>query len=134
MPQGCATKRFPYFCFASMPTPFLCALPSRGFWVSFSDMTPLESIRLFNGLSAGELNKIRSAIVERSYAPGETIFREGDPGDGIYFVKSGYVEVSAAVGQTQHRQLSRLAPGDLFGEMAVHNNNPQTATTIAGDN
>ena len=58
-------------------------------------MTTLESIPLFRHLNRAELQALRLIAQERRFAASQEIFREGAPGDGVYFVKSGLVEISA---------------------------------------
>ena len=67
--------------------------------------------------------------LERQYVSGQEIFQEGAPADGVYFVKSGMVEISANKGD--RRVLSRLGPGEIFGEMAVIEHRPRSATASA---
>lgn len=93
-------------------------------------MVILESSKLFSGLNPEEWKSFRKAVQIKSFAPNETIFREGDAGDGIYLVKEGRIEVSAVV-QGERRALSELGPGEFFGEMAVLDNEPRSATIIA---
>src|SRR5580658_7691540 len=71
----------------------------------------LEAISLFRHLNAAELKALRSVTQERKVGAGGVIFREGDPGDGVYFVKSGLVEISG--GKTERRVFSRLGPGEI---------------------
>jgi CRP-like cAMP-binding protein len=61
-----------------------------------------------------------------SYAAGEAIFREGDPGECMYCVKTGVVEVVAG-----GRVLETLEAGHVFGEMALVDNQPRSATARA---
>jgi len=62
---------------------------------------------------------------QRSYAPGETVFRSGDPADGMYAVVEGEVEI-----QLDGRVLERIGPGGVFGEMALIDALPRSATAI----
>lgn len=91
----------------------------------------LKSSKLFTGLIAEELQVLEQTIQTRLYKAGKTVFREGDTGDGIYVIIEGCVQISALVGQGERRVLSRLGPGDFFGEMAVLDNEPRSATTTA---
>src|SRR5947199_3569501 len=59
------------------------------------------------------------------------MFQDGDPGDGLYVIVEGKVQITFLVGQDQRRVLSRLGPGDFFGEMAVLDNHPRSATATA---
>jgi len=59
-------------------------------------LIPIESIDLFRNLSGVELDALRRIVQEKFYPAGREIFREGDPADGVYIVKSGRVGVSRA--------------------------------------
>jgi signal transduction histidine kinase len=92
-------------------------------------MITLETIPLFRQLSRPELQVLRLITQERQFAAGQEIFHEGAPGDGVYFVKSGLVEIFA--GQGERRILSRLGPGEIFGEMAIIEHRPRSAAAAA---
>jgi len=94
-------------------------------------MVALESIALFRGLSPEELRALRMIAQERHFGEQNVIFREGDPGDGVYFVKDGTVEIYSLVGGNTRRTLSQLGPGEIFGEMAVIEHRPRSATALA---
>jgi len=55
---------------------------------------------------------------QRTLAPGETVFDEGDPGDQLYVIQSGEVELIRE-DPSKERVVARLGPGDFFGELAV---------------
>ncbi len=94
-------------------------------------MATLEKSKLFSGLLAAELQALERTAQERAFAGGQVIFKEGDVGDGIYLVKEGRVQISAMVSEQERRVLSRLGPGDFFGEMAVLDNEPCSAPATA---
>jgi len=89
----------------------------------------LETIPLFRQLNRAELQALRQITQERKLVAEEEIFREGDPGDGVYFVKAGRVAIS--VGKNDRRVLSHLGPGEIFGEMAVIEHRPRSANASA---
>jgi signal transduction histidine kinase len=91
----------------------------------------LESVSLFRSLAAAELQALRAIAQERKFPSGQEIFREGNPGDGVYLIKDGLVEISASVGGQMSRALSQLGPGEIFGEMAVIEQQPRSATATA---
>jgi signal transduction histidine kinase len=93
----------------------------------------LESIALFRSLNREELQALRFITQERRLAPNQEIFREGDPGDGVYFVKNGIVEIFSLVGNGKRHVFSRLGDGEIFGEMAVIEHRPRSATATAVD-
>ncbi len=94
-------------------------------------MVTLESCALFRQLSAPELSALRRIAKETSFPAGQVIFKEGDHGDGVYLVRDGRIEISAAVTQNSRSVLSRVEPGEAFGEMAVLETKPRSATATA---
>ena len=95
-------------------------------------MIELESCKLFSALAPGELSQLRAAARELRFAAGSEIFREGAAGDGIYVVQSGLVQISAIVGNKERHIFSNILPGEMFGEMAVVDNQPRSACALAG--
>jgi CRP-like cAMP-binding protein len=65
----------------------------------------------------------------RDFAAGTVLFEEGQPGSDMYVVLSGKVEIRRKVGETEH-VLAVLIPGDFFGEMAILNARPRSATAV----
>lgn len=65
----------------------------------------------------------------RDYAAGDVLFREGEPGDNMYVIQAGSVEIRRKVGE-QERVLAVLPPGEFFGEMAIINQRPRSATAV----
>ncbi|MBA4011966.1 MAG: transcriptional regulator [Phenylobacterium sp.] len=67
----------------------------------------------------------------RSLAPGEALFQAGDPGDAVYVVVEGEVEVRASTQGGRDVRLISLGPGDLVGEMAALDGGPRSADVAA---
>ena len=65
-------------------------------------------------------------IPTRRFAQGDTIFREGERGDEFFVVVRGKVEI-----RTGDRQLETLGPNGIFGEMALIDDSPRSATVVA---
>jgi signal transduction histidine kinase len=94
-------------------------------------MVPLETSKPFRMLSAPEAGVLGQIACERAFSSGEEIFREGDSGDGIYVVKDGLVEISTNVAQNTRKVFAQIHPGEMFGEMAVIELKPRSATATA---
>lgn len=94
-------------------------------------MVTLGKSKLFREMSDFELEAIQAITETRSFSAGEIIFKEGDPGDGLYVVAEGMVLISTIVDSAQPRVLSRMGPGEFFGEMAVLENEPRCASATA---
>lgn len=65
----------------------------------------------------------------RDYEPGAVLFREGEPGDFMYVIQSGEVEIRRTIGDVE-RVLAVLPAGEFFGEMALINQRPRSATAV----
>jgi CRP-like cAMP-binding protein len=65
----------------------------------------------------------------RDFPAGTVLFEEGQPGDYMYVVQSGEVEIRRMVGETE-RVLAILTPGEFLGEMAILNGRPRSATAV----
>ncbi len=72
-----------------------------------------------------------NAVSERGYAEGDVIFRQGDPGDCVYVIQRGEVEVVREDGEGGTVVIARLGVGELFGEMALLTDAPRSATVRA---
>lgn len=62
----------------------------------------------------------------QSFTPGQTIFQEGEPGDNMYVVAEGQVDIMAG-----NQLLETVGPGGILGELAMIDDKPRSATTIA---
>ncbi len=68
----------------------------------------------------------------RTFQAGEVIFSEFEPGDTFYLIQSGRVELVKIIGDVE-KTLDILQPSEMFGEMAILENSPRSATAIALD-
>ena len=91
-------------------------------------MVPLESSPLFHALPPDVRQHLLDAARIERFPDGAGIFREGDPGDGFYVILEGGVEISAMISTTERRVFSQLGAGDFFGEMAVLDEHPRSAS------
>lgn len=86
----------------------------------------IERVELFHGLNRDELVKIFSKGMTMRVAKGETIFHKGTVGSQMYVVLGGKVGVF-----DNNKLLAELHTGDMFGEMALVNREPRSATVTA---
>ncbi len=93
-----------------------------------NDMTAaLKSMALCRALSAPELDAIAAIVETRNVAAGGELFREGDPGDGLFLVVSGDIDVVKR-GPSGEHSLARLAAGGVLGEMSLITADARSAT------
>jgi len=99
--------------------------------MALSVQTILERNRLFRGLSAAALQQICALAIRHPYEEGAIVFSQGDPGDALYGVVTGRIRISASTREGKEMFLNIMEPGDTFGEIALLDGNPRTATATA---
>jgi CRP/FNR family cyclic AMP-dependent transcriptional regulator len=88
----------------------------------------LEHNYLFRGLPDESIDRVAALASRRAYAKDTVIFSQGDEGDALYGVASGRVRISASTQDGREVFLNIMEPGDAFGEIAVMDGLPRTAS------
>jgi CRP-like cAMP-binding protein len=96
------------------------------------DAAFLTQSPLFRNLDEAERAQVLIIGDIRSFPAGQVLFREGEPGDGLYLVVKGSVRISKQ-GSTGEEALAVLAPPAFFGEMALIDNSARAADAIANE-
>jgi len=92
----------------------------------------LSRIPIFEDLSKRELKEFIRISHKRTYKPGEIIFWKGEPGVGMYIVQRG--DVSVFIGENPQKPeivFASLSQGDFFGELALLDDAPRSASVVA---
>jgi CRP/FNR family cyclic AMP-dependent transcriptional regulator len=95
-------------------------------WIRSEHLETLRAVPLFSGLSQRDLMHVLRSTSGVGYERGSELVKEGDTGKGFFIMTKGTAAVS--VGGTQ---VDTLGPGSYFGEMAVLDGGPRTATITA---
>jgi len=93
----------------------------------------LENVSTLKHLDAYERMTVADALVTRQYTRGNRIIREGDAADGMYFIEEGQVRVTIRKNQKEV-EVSKMSEGKYFGEKALVDNSPRTASVYAVGN
>jgi CRP-like cAMP-binding protein len=90
----------------------------------------LAAMPLFTGLSEEALYALAERMLLCHVPAGEDVFAEGAPGDALYVIDTGQVEILSR-GQVGETTLSRLGPDEFFGEMALLTGKPRSSSAVA---
>jgi CRP/FNR family transcriptional regulator, cyclic AMP receptor protein len=91
----------------------------------------LAQVPLFCELSKRDLKMLASSAIQREYPSGTTIVRQGDLGVGLYLLIRGRALVWQSLPNGTDRRLAILGSGELFGEMALLDSAPRSASVTA---
>lgn len=99
--------------------------------MAVDNISLLRNIPLFRELTPQEVMLVLLAGQNKWYGKGDLIIREGDEGDALYIIKSGQVRVAKFDGHGVMRDLAILDKGEHFGELALVDNSPRSASAYA---
>ena len=91
----------------------------------------LGRVPVFSTLEPGDLEQIAQMAVPRSFEPGQVVFREGDQSDTCYVVREGHARAVRSHGDGRTITLATFGPGDIFGELAMFEDERRSATVEA---
>lgn len=102
-----------------------------------ADSTQLAAVRvfrnlpLFAGLTDTETYDILRICGMETWAPGEVLFRQGDPGHSAVLIESGKIEILLETAAGRREVVARLGPGSVVGELGLIDPAPRSATAVA---
>ena len=91
----------------------------------------LSNIKMFELLNEDDRQALAKVVDELSIQAGHTLFQAGDPGDSLFIIKFGEIELYIKDTAGQKIVLTTAATGDMFGELAMLDTGPRTATALA---
>ena len=97
------------------------------------DSAFLRSVAIFSTLEPSELETVAQVLSVRSCSEGAAVFNQGDSGEELYVVHEGRVAVRVRTSEGTDIDVAELGVGDFFGEMAIFENAPRSATCVSVD-
>jgi CRP/FNR family transcriptional regulator, cyclic AMP receptor protein len=91
----------------------------------------LGRVPVFSTLEPADIERIGEVAVPRSFAPGQAVFREGDASDTCYVVREGRARAIRTHSDGRTITLATFGPGDIFGELAMFEDERRSATVEA---
>jgi len=91
----------------------------------------LGRVPAFSTLEPSDLERIAQLAVPRRFEPGQAVFREGDASDTCYVVREGHARAIRTHGDGRTITLATFGPGDIFGELAMFEDELRSATVEA---
>ena len=95
------------------------------------DKELIKKAAIFATLDEDEIDRVVEICKEQSFKFGQTIFKEGEPGNRLYIISTGDVRISRVVPGSGEEALTVLKPGACFGEMAVFDRSERSTDAIA---
>jgi CRP/FNR family cyclic AMP-dependent transcriptional regulator len=94
----------------------------------------LRRVPIFGGVDDENLLKIANITSEKTYSKKNIVFHDGDFGDALYVIKQGRIKIAKVAIDGREKTLTILKSGDFFGEMAIFDDMPRSATAESMDN
>ncbi len=88
----------------------------------------LDQTELFIGMESEVLQKIAGRMAGGAYEPGTLVATEGTPGDCLFVIGQGSVEIIKGLGTPEEKKLSTVKAGGFFGEMSLIENRARSAS------
>jgi CRP-like cAMP-binding protein len=97
------------------------------------DRELLRTVPIFSELSDGDVASLAQLLNRRKYPKDGVVFFENEEGDSFFMIVEGRIKVTILGDDGREVILSMLGPGDFFGEMALLDNEPRSASAIAAE-
>jgi CRP/FNR family cyclic AMP-dependent transcriptional regulator len=91
----------------------------------------LKHIAVLQSIESDALARLAAALEKKEYSEGQPVFSEGDPADAMYFIQKGCIRIEKRASGSVQKTLAVLEAGDYFGEMALFEQKPRSASAVA---
>ena len=92
------------------------------------EVTATSRVSIFSKLSPTDIQELSKIITEKKYAPDTAVFFQDEPSDALYMLLKGSVKVTERSSEGHEKILDILGPGEIFGEFAMLDGQPRSAT------
>jgi CRP/FNR family cyclic AMP-dependent transcriptional regulator len=92
------------------------------------ELSATSRISIFSKLAAGDIQELGKIVDVKKYAPDTAVFFQGEPSDSLYMVLNGSVKVTETSPEGHEKILDILGVGEIFGELAMLDGQPRSAT------
>jgi CRP/FNR family cyclic AMP-dependent transcriptional regulator len=99
-----------------------------------AELLPIKTSAMLQNLTEEDLNKFAGYCELREMDEGTTVFIENMPGESLFLVKKGTIRISRMFAEGDEKTLVVLGPEDIFGEMAIIDGLPRSATARVAEN
>ena len=101
---------------------------------ALGDEVSLDRLAVLAGLGAAERELVGRALERRVYRQGDVVIKEGDADRSLFMISKGTASVKVALaGQAREKRLASFSPGAVFGEVALLDEEPRSATVTADE-
>ena len=91
----------------------------------------LKSVSLFSDFNEEDLEKVSRLTRKRIFQPDESIFQEKSEGNALFIIVKGSIRITKKIGKERDKELAVLQGGDMFGEMALVDGKPTSASATS---
>lgn len=96
-------------------------------------LNQLSKVELVRSLPPEDMEGVLTCVEPVEFAQGDILFRQGDPGNALYLINEGQIDIVTG-SDGDRKTIATLGAGQSFGEMALLNNDSRTATAVAAEN
>ncbi|MFQ6674185.1 MAG: cyclic nucleotide-binding domain-containing protein [Fidelibacterota bacterium] len=97
------------------------------------EVLALKQVPVFDNLGDKELAEIERLVHHRTYKPDEFVFRKNAPGEGLYIILQGKVDILTESEDGASNLVASLNEGDFFGDLSLLDQEPRSANAVSTD-
>ncbi|MCC6740876.1 MAG: cyclic nucleotide-binding domain-containing protein [Planctomycetia bacterium] len=91
----------------------------------------LREVDTFSALTDAELEKLAAICRDRALRRGDVVYKERDPGDRLFIIESGAIEIAKSNGSPAGTRIAILEHGEIFGELAIFEERARSSSAVA---